>query len=129
VHEEEAVRAFIVPHRRSRYASRLRRGGEIRAQFIREHFPHMRDLDRRFAERIEPPDQHLVAICGLLRARGAPAKCYVFGAHPLDAQTLGLEAALAEVVGSNSGTFVSCIPAKLAYFEGEETNERYVLSR
>ena len=40
-----------------------------------------------------------------------------------------LHDALNDVVGSSDGTFVSCIPGKLAYFEGEEPNERYILER
>jgi hypothetical protein len=28
-----------------------------------------------------------------------------------------------------SGTFLSCIPGQLAYFEGEEAGERYILAR
>ena len=35
--------------------------------------------------------------------------------------------ALADVVGHNDGTFISCIPGRLAYFEGEGLNERHVL--
>jgi hypothetical protein len=34
-----------------------------------------------------------------------------------------------DVVGHNDGTFISCIPGRLAYFEGEGLNERYVLQR
>jgi len=33
------------------------------------------------------------------------------------------------VVGWHDGTFISCIPGKLAYFEGEGLNERYILER
>jgi hypothetical protein len=47
----------------------------------------------------------------------------------LDGQEVDLRAALEDVVGYNDGTFISCIPGRLAYFEGEGPNERYVLER
>jgi hypothetical protein len=40
---------------------------------------------------------------------------------------LGLEIALKETVGRQMGTFISCIPGKLAYFEDEDG--RYILER
>ena len=42
---------------------------------------------------------------------------------------MGLSEALAEVIGRGMGTFISCLPGKLAYFEGEERNERYICHR
>jgi len=38
----------------------------------------------------------------------------------LDGQELLLESALESVVGNGIGTILSCIPGKLAYFEGED---------
>jgi len=39
------------------------------------------------------------------------------------------EEALGEVVGRQMGTFLSCIPGRLAYFEGEDMGFRWVLER
>ena len=47
----------------------------------------------------------------------------------LDGQELQLEEALRQIVGRGTGTFVSCVPGQLAYFEGEEPRERWLLSR
>jgi hypothetical protein len=47
----------------------------------------------------------------------------------LDGQETDLRQVLDEVVGYQSGTFVSCLPGQLGYFEGEEPNERYILER
>jgi hypothetical protein len=38
-----------------------------------------------------------------------------------------LEKALAEIIGQGMGTFISCIPGKLGYFEGEDPGERYLV--
>jgi hypothetical protein len=40
-----------------------------------------------------------------------------------------LHEVLEAVVGRFQGTFVSCIPGRLAYFEGERENDRYILER
>src|SRR5687768_17538784 len=33
------------------------------------------------------------------------------------------------VVGRGMGTFISCVPGKLAHFEGDERDERYIFER
>jgi hypothetical protein len=38
-----------------------------------------------------------------------------------------LDKALGDVVGTLSGTVVSCIPGCLAYFEGEALGRRFIL--
>jgi hypothetical protein len=128
-HDEALVRAFIDPAKREQYLSRLA-SPKTRQKFISKHFPHMRDLDQRYAHRLEPRDAHAETIYAELHRRGAPDHCYVLSSSSsLDGQEVPLYDALDDVVGSSDGTFVSCIPGKLAYFEGEEPNERYILER
>jgi hypothetical protein len=128
-HEEALVRAFIDPAKREQYLSRLM-SSKARQKFILTHFPHMRDLDQRYAHRLEPRNADAETIYAELQRRGAPVHCYVLSAGTsLDGQEVPLHDALDDVVGSSDGTFVSCIPGKLAYFEGEEPNERYILER
>jgi hypothetical protein len=137
--EEALVRAFIVPERRARYLDKLA-SPKARQEFMARHFHHMKDLDPRFARRIDPHrplvewekrhDAHIEQILQLLRNAGASDRCYVISASSdLDGQETNLEEALYAVVGWNDGTFISCVPGKLAYFEGEELNERYILQR
>jgi hypothetical protein len=136
---EATIRAFIVPDRRERYLAQLG-SPKTRQKFMAKHFHHMADLDERYAEKLDPGmplvewerrgEAHLDKIYELLRRRGAPTRCYVMSASSdLDGQEVDLMEALKEVVGFNDGTFISCIPGRLAYFEGEELNERYVLQR
>ena len=127
-HEKATIEAFIVPEHQTQYVSRLS-SEKTRIDFINRRFYHMRDLEPLYAHRIEPRLQFGPAILEDLRSRGAPETCYVFGGDELDQRVVPLEEALSRVVGSNSGTFISCIPGKLAYFEGEEQSERYVLER
>lgn len=47
----------------------------------------------------------------------------------LDGRELPLDAAVSAVVGRGMGAFVSCLPGRLAYYEGEAPGERYLLER
>jgi hypothetical protein len=133
-HEEALIRTFIVPEKRTQYLSRLS-SPRTRQRFMVSHLCHMRE---RFAKRIDPHmplvphterhDAQVARIYSLLRERGAPERCYVISASSdLDKQELGLKNALEEIVVWHDGTFISCIPGKLAYFEGEDHNDRYIL--
>ncbi len=65
-----------------------------------------------------------------LRQRGAPEACYVISTRSdLDGRTMPLAEALGEVHAMQMGTLISCIPGQLAYYEGEDPHERYVLHR
>ena len=105
-----------------------------------QYFDHMRDLDGHYVELLDP-HMPLVAfkdravahndkIYELLRARGAPTRCYVISvSNDLDGQEVDLREALGGVVGELDNTFISCIAGRLAYLEGEALNERYLLER
>ncbi len=123
--EEELIRAFIVLHRRERLLKLLATPKGRKKLLHQLH--HFDDLDLRFAHRIAPSEQTIDNIHHVLKAKGAPDTCYLVGGDDLDGRTLNLRDAL--VMGSNVGTFISCIPGKLAYYEGENEGERYILER
>ena len=76
---------------------------------------------------IEPRYQHPPNIAEILRAMGAPESCHVIGGEH-DGEDMDLLTALKEIVGCGTGTVLSCVPGKLAYFEGE-IRERFLLVR
>jgi hypothetical protein len=126
--EEALIHAFIVPERRSRYIALL--ATQKKRKKLLDSFYHLHDLDPRFAHRFDPSSQHADWIYKALRKQGSPDRCYVMSpSSELDGQETDLRKALEETVGSNGGTFLSCIPGRLGYFEGEEYNERYILER
>ncbi len=127
IHEEGFIRAFVVPDRRDRFLKLLatQRGRKkLTAQFA-----HFYDLDPRFSHLLPPPDHSVDAIYQHLAANGASDTCYVMGDSELDGRVVDLREALEEIVGRSFGNFISCIPGRLGYFEGEEPNERYILER
>ena len=66
-------------------------------------------------------------IYNLLISRGAPDSCYVISNdEQVDGKTLLLKDALGEI-RSETGSFILCVPNKLAYFESEEIHDRWIL--
>jgi hypothetical protein len=125
-HASALIRAFVAPARRERYLKLLatpRGRAKVRAALA--HFP---DLDRRKAHLLPAVDHTPERLAERLRDLGAPPECVLLAEDPaLDGCRLPLEQALRVVVGGGMGAFVSCIPGRLAYFEGEYASERYLL--
>ena len=127
-YEAEFIKQFVKPERRRRYLSLLdTRTGRRK---LTEALNHFKDLDPRYARLLPPNAQTVNQIEALLKRKGAPERCHVTSSNAhIDDREMPLSEALEQTVGYGSGTILSCIPGKLAYFEGEEQNERYILER
>jgi hypothetical protein len=127
--EERVVRTLIAPQRRAQYLSRLA-SEKTRQKFMNTHLFHMRDLDARFAQQLPTGQQNSEDVLRLLHERGAPDRCYVIsGSSDFDGEEVELGAAVDDVFDGSDGTFVVCVPDRLAYFQGEEPGEGYLLER
>lgn len=127
-HEEQFARSFIVPEKRARYLSLLesKRGRSK----LTNGFNHCHDLDPRFAKPIPSNQQSAQSIETLLKRKGAPDTCHVMSdIRAIDGREMSLSEALLETVGSDAGTLISCIEGRLAYFELEGFDGRYILER
>ena len=128
VDEEAFAMAFVCPLKRQRVRGLLQ-SEKGRAKFLSQ-LPHFSDFDPRFSKKIEPSQQQVELILSVLRDKGAGADCYVISAWAeIDQMNGRLGQVLREVVGYHPGTIVSCVPGRLAYYEGEARNERYILER
>ena len=92
--------------------------------------------DRHFIKKymieIPKPNSDADQILILLKSYGAPRMCYAISLSPIDGQYLPLDIALETAVGHGMGSLISCIPGKLAYWEGEQCYgppPRYILYR
>ena len=125
-HEELLFKTFIHPNRQERFLALLAKPNH-RAK-LTGLLAHRVELDSRYATRLPSDRQKVGDIEQLLRSAGAPSTCYLVSEDSqLDQQELPLSEALHAVVGRGIGSFVSCVPGKLAYFEGEDAGERYIL--
>ena len=94
-HEEQFVRAFIIPEKRARYLSLLE--SERGRSKLLDGFNHCHDLDPRFAKPIPPNQQSARSIETILRHKGAPDTCYVMSDNPqIDSREMSLSDALLE---------------------------------
>ncbi len=125
-HEEAVVKAFIIPVRQERYLEFLE-SPKKRTKFIAQ-LAHFKHLNPKFIVGIPGNQQNPSSLLKLLVGKGAGAKCWVISENSeLDGQEMDLETALKETIGRQMGTFISCVPGRLAYFEDEDG--RYILER
>jgi hypothetical protein len=82
-----------------------------------------RHRQERFLEIIMKPKRRAKLLAELYHFKALGPKFRV----AVPAKEVALDIALAETVGSQEGTLISCVPGKLAYFEDED--ERYILQR
>ena len=125
-HEARLVR-FVVPQYKTRFRESLE---SKRRDKLLASLPGFVYWDDRYLKRVPNAEQYPERIAQILIERGAPGTCYVVSINDdLDRTELPLMEALERTVGWEMGTLISCLPGRLAYFEGEPPNERYVLDR
>ena len=128
VPDEHLLARFFLPTKRERYVEMIGHPKK-RSKFLRE-LAHFKSLDPQYILPLPPKKLFSEQIALILTQRGAPQNCWVTSESPeLDGRQMPLLEALKEVVGSQMGTFLSCIPGKLAYYEGEEMGDRWILER
>src|SRR5258708_37293191 len=124
--EEMFVHGFFLTERRSRYSEFLT-SHRNRRKFFAE-LAHFRGLDERCKRSIPPAEQTPHGIAQMLRQTGASTSCLIISDHKeIDGTRLLISEALATVLGRTAGTFLSCKPGRLAYFENEDG--RWILKR
>ena len=127
-HEAAFIRSFVLPEKQSRWSELLL--NPRRREVFLHRLADASDLNTKFKVSIPPSQQTVEGIQGLLRRRGAPGRCHVISESiDIDGKELSLGEALAEVLGQGMGSILSCIPGKLAYYEGEMPSDRYILEK
>ncbi len=125
---ETGLVALIAPAKRDRMASFL--GNPKRRRKFVDDLWHFRDWDPKAVVRLAASAQTSAAVLAELSRRGAASEVYVVSAtSKLDARSMALQDAIGTIVGTSSGTVVSCVAGRLAYFEGEEPGDRCILAR
>jgi hypothetical protein len=125
-HEQQLIRAFFLPAKRDRYIEMIAstRG---RQKFLRE-LSHFKSLDPQYSIGLPNAVHTPGEIANFLHKKGAPPSCWVTSEdRDLDRKEMPLVEALKKIVGYQMGTFLTCVPGKLAYFEDEE--DRWILER
>jgi hypothetical protein len=127
---EEGLALFVEPSYRIRFRESF--GDEKRRAKMLRELSHFARLDPRFAIEVATSRQRSTVLEPALRGRGAPDRCYLVSEDSqLDGREMSLTEALVETTdaGSEMATFISCIPGRLAYFHGEDIENRHILER
>lgn len=122
-HEEQTIKASMLKERRDRYLSFL--GNNKRRKEVLYRLNHCKDFDECFMQWL-PSNADIVNI--LLKA-GSPSEVYVISDSNIDRKIMPLSDAIHETSMTGSGTIVSCIPGKLAYYYDEVGERRGILKR
>lgn len=78
-------------------------------------------LETEYFIEIPKPNSYYIETLDLLKKYGAGDFCYaISNHHELDGRHLKLQEALEKAIGNGMPSLISCIPNKLAYFEGEQ---------
>jgi hypothetical protein len=119
--ERRLIESFVLPERQSRYLELLSK--PKRRKDVTSALSHFKHLDVRDAFQIPAASRLASGILALLKSKGAPDSCFVVSeAAEIDGKEVELGEALEFVFGRGIGTFLSCIPGRLAYFEDEDGN-------
>jgi hypothetical protein len=125
-HKRGIILSFIIPVRQDRYLEMLAKPKHRKD--ITSSLAHVKHLDMRHVVQVPPRQQHAAEIFQLLRLKGASETCYALSEDSeLDGREMSLSGALWGIVGRGMGTFLSCLPGRLAYFEDED--QRWILER
>ena len=123
-HETGLVSSFFVSTRRKRYLYLLE--NNKRAKF-RAYLSHFKDLDLRYATRLEGDQQNIQFTYDKLLDYGATDVCYMISeSSEFDGTECNLKSALEAIVGYGISTFISCIPGELVYYESSDINGRFI---
>ena len=126
--EENLINGFVVNRKRERYVTFLR-SPKRRREFLRQLY-HFHDFEPAFMVPFAPAHESADRLVAELQRYGAPDSCYVISVDPnLDGITDRLSAIIPRVYARIEGTIVSCIPGRLAYYEGEPPDNRFILTR
>jgi len=128
-HEVEYIKAFVARSRCDRYLS-LSGSKKGRHKFLAllSH-NHIDDLVPGCVYQIPPTNLTTESILQIIANLSRRKDCYLISEYPkLDKQTLRISDALNEIFGLGMGTILSIEPGKLAYYESEEENGRYIIS-
>ena len=122
--DDAIIDAFITSVRRERWRASLKNSRRRRGMLDRLN--HCRDLDERYTRSLLSVSDVFPA----LRARGAPATCYVLSdTADIDSRTMLVGEAVQAAEDGGWGTILSCIPGKLAYYYDECGERRMLLER
>lgn len=127
-HEVEFIKSFVIPQKQQRFLEFVN-SEKGRRKFTSE-LDHPNFISSEFICEISPSQETVESISKILRNKHAPPICYVISSNgTIDSCELPIDVALEETIGRGSGTVLSFLPGRLAFFENEDGDMRFILKR
>jgi hypothetical protein len=126
MHDELLLfKTFVIKQRQDRYINLI--ATDKGRKKLRSYIAHFEDIESKYSTPLHSlkTNQGLV---DLLKSEGAPPICYIIAENSkYDMKSLPLTDAITQLFNSGMAFFLSCIPGKLAYYEGENSSKRLLL--
>lgn len=124
-HELLLIKSFVIKDRQERYLNLI--ATEKGRKKFRTYIGHFKDLNSKCCIPLNSLQSH-IELQDLLKSEGASDVCYVISENSkYDLRTLPIMDATKQLFNSGIAFFLSCIPGKLVYYEGEDANQRVIL--
>lgn len=127
-HEIAFIRSFVVKHKRDRMLGFVHH--LTKRNLFTQELNHIASsaIDPRYLVEIPGREHRVEHLHQRLVRLGAPKDCWIMSYwNQHDGTRHTLHDALRLIVGTCSGTVLSCVPGRLAYIESEDMGERYIL--
>lgn len=125
-HESNFIQSFVDVDRRKRWAEALVNKRKRNLFLIR--LADSRDFIKIHMHPINPSPRTYKELLVQLKILKTQELCHIISQYSaLDGCKLELQEAIRRVFGIGLGSIVSCVPGKLAYFEGEMPKDRWLL--
>lgn len=126
IHESLLIDSFIIKSRQHRYIELINsRKGRIK---FRKYIAHFKDLNEDLALNVSAICNSYDQVFSLLISKFDIDRCYCISENSkYDQREFFLSDALKELYNSGISYFLSCIPGKLVYYEGEDFNRQLIL--
>lgn len=126
-HELLLINSFVIKERRERYINLI--ATEKGREKFKNYISHFKDLNGRYCTAV-PYLESCSQLHNILKSEGGGDVCYVISENSkYDMSCLSLKDATTQLFSSGISFFLSCIPGKLVYYEGEEFNQRFILKK
>lgn len=125
-HELGFIKSFIVKEKQERFLL-LTKGKKSRNK-LRLLLAHKISLNIEKITPLKKEDDNIESIYEKLKNLGSPDNCHLIcESIKFDNKNMKLRNAIEELYYTDYGCVISCIPGKLAYFQGEDVFNRAIL--
>ena len=126
-HEELLIKSFVIKERQERYLNLI--ATEKGRKKFRTYVAHFKDLNITYCLPLNKLRTHSEFL-SLLKSEKAFDPCYIISENSnYDMKFLSLLNATQNLFNSGIAYFLSFIPGKLAYYEGEEPDQKFLLRK